>query len=457
MEEPTRARQIVILFAVTLAIITYVDRICMSQAKLTIQGEFGLSDKQIGWVFSIFTLAYGLFEIPFGWLGDKYGPRIMLLRVVTMWSVFTSATGAAWNYLSLLVCRFMFGAGEAGCFPNISKMFTIWIPSRDRVRAQGLLWLSARWGGAFAPFLVVSIAAQTNWRVPFFVFGIAGVIWAVCFAWWFRDDPREHRSVNEAERAMLDGAEHNIASRESTVPWRRFFGSPTVWLLWLQYFCMNYGWYFYITWLPTYLKEARGVSVRESSVLAALDPFLSLLGDTRVVQDLKLAVLAGIPLFFGGLGSLFCGTFANWFADTLGGAARSRRILGFTGLACAAGLLVVSTQIKSPLLAMMSMGAASFCNDLAMPGGWGAVMDVGGRYSGSLGGAFNMCGQAGGFLAPIVIPAILAATHRNWGATFLASATAYGVGAICWVFIDPVTPLDESDRREPVAPRRNSQ
>ena len=162
VEEPTRARQVVILFAVTLAVITYVDRICMSQAKLTIQGEFGLSDGQIGWVFSIFTLAYGLFEIPFGWLGDKYGPRIMLLRVVTMWSVFTSATGAAWNYLSLLVCRFMFGAGEAGCFPNISKMFTIWIPSHDRVRAQGLLWLSARWGGAFAPFLVVSIAARTN-------------------------------------------------------------------------------------------------------------------------------------------------------------------------------------------------------------------------------------------------------------------------------------------------------
>ena len=136
----------------------------------------------------------------------------------------------------------------------------------------------------------------------------------------------------------------------------------------------------------------------------------------------------------------------------LGGTARSRKILGFTGLALAAGLLVVSTQITSPLLAIVSMGAASFCNDLAMPGGWGAVMDVGGRYSGSLGGAHNMCGQAGGFLAPIVIPAILAATQRNWGATFFASATAYAVGAVCWIFIDPVTPLDQSDRRGVAAP-----
>jgi MFS family permease len=225
-----------------------------------------------------------------------------------------------------------------------------------------------------------------------------------------------------------------------------------VWLLWLQYFCMNYGWYFYITWLPTYLKEVRGVSVKDSSLLSALDPFLSLFGEAWVVQDLKLAVLAGIPLLFGGLGSLFCGGFANRFADALGGTARSRKILGFTGLAFAAGLLVVSTRIESPLLAVISMGAASFCNDLAMPGGWGAVMDVGGRYSGSLGGAFNMCGQAGGFLAPIVIPAILAATGRNWGATFFASAAAYAVGAICWIFIDPVTPLDESDYREAGAP-----
>jgi MFS family permease len=449
MAGPTRARQIVVLFAVTLAIITYVDRICMSQAKLTIQGEFGLSDQQIGWVFSAFTLAYGLFEVPFGWLGDRHGPRIMLLRVVTMWSVFTAATGAAWDYVSLLVCRFMFGAGEAGCFPNISKMFTIWIPSRDRVRAQGLLWLSARWGGAFAPFLVVSIAAHTSWRVPFLVFGIAGVVWAVCFALWFRDDPREHRSVNEAELALLDGAECNRPSREG-IPWRRFFRSPTVWLLWLQYFCMNYGWYFYITWLPTYLKEARGMSVGESPFFSALDPFLSLFGDAGVVQDLKLAVLAGIPLLFGGLGSLFCGGLATWFADTLGGTARSRKILGFTGLACAGALLAVSTRIESPLLAVMSMGAASFCNDLAMPGGWGAVMDVGGRYSGSLGGAHNMFGQAGGFLAPIAIPAILAATGRNWGATFVASATAYAVGAICWIFIDPVTPLDGSLRRPPL-------
>ncbi len=442
-EKPTRARQVVLLFAITLAIITYVDRVCISQAMPSIQKELGLSNQQVGMLFSAFTLAYGLFEIPCGWLGDKFGPRVMLVRVVLLWSFFTACTGAARGFMSLLLARFGFGIGEAGCFPNISKVFTIWMPSRERVRAQGILWLAARWGGAFSPLLVVWIAAHSNWRMPFFVFGGFGIAWAILFLSWFRDDPRKHPRVNSAELAMLDGAERNIASKHGRVPWARFCSSPTVWLLWLQYFCMNYGWYFYITWLPKYLQEVRGVSVKESSVLAWLDPILAHFGNEDVVTKLKLAFLAGIPLFFGGLGSLFCGSLANWFAKVLGGTARSRKILGFTGLASAATMLVLSTKIQSPLLAMVSLGAASFCNDLAMPGSWGAVMDVGGKYSGSLGGATNMFGQAGGFLAPILIPIILSLTHTNWAITFFASAAAYVIGAICWIFLDPVTPLDE--------------
>lgn len=440
---PTRARQLVIVFAVALAVITYVDRVCISQAMPSIQKELALTDKQVGWLFSAFTLAYGLFEIPFGWLGDKFGPRMMLVRVVAMWSIFTAMTGAARGFTMLLISRFCFGIGEAGCFPNISKVFTIWLPATERVRAQGILWLAARWGGAFSPLLVVWIAAHSNWRMPFFVFGGLGIVWAVLFLAWFRDDPRQHPAVNAAEQSLLDGAERNVADRHGHVPWSSFLSSPTVWLLWLQYFCMNYGWYFYITWLPKYLQDVRGVSVKQTNALGFLDPFFSLFGNEDVVLKLKLAFLAGIPLFFGGLGSLFCGTLANRFARWLGGSARARKILGFTGLAAAATLLVLSTRIQSPLLAMLSLGAASFCNDLAMPGSWGAVMDVGGRYSGSMGGAMNMIGQAGGFLAPIVIPMILAVTGTNWAITFFASAAAYAVGALCWLFIDPVTPLDQ--------------
>ena len=108
----------------------------------------------MGWVFLIFSWSYAAFEIPGGYLGDVMGPRKVLMRIVLWWSFFTAATGWAWNYASLLVTRFMFGAGEAGCFPNLTKIFTIWLPEKERVRAQGIMWLSARWGGAFTPLLV---------------------------------------------------------------------------------------------------------------------------------------------------------------------------------------------------------------------------------------------------------------------------------------------------------------
>ena len=211
----------------------------------------------MGYVFAAFTWAYALFEIPGGWLGDKLGPRKVLTRVVLWWSFFTAATGWTWNFVSLAVSRALFGAGEAGCFPNLTKAFTTWLRPDERVKAQSILWLSARWGGAFTPLLVVLVLQFVGWRRAFEVFGVLGVVWAAAFYFWFRDDPREHPSVNAAERALLTGTA-NLASAHANVPWRRFLSSTTTWLLWGQYFCLSYGWYFYPTWLPTYLQEARG-------------------------------------------------------------------------------------------------------------------------------------------------------------------------------------------------------
>src|SRR4051812_48886814 len=163
----------------------------------------------MGWVFSAFAISYALFEVPAGWMGDRFGPRSVLMKVVVMWSIFTAATGAAWNFVSMVVCRLLFGVGEAGCFPNVTKIFTIWFPARERVRAQGILWLSARWGGAFTPLLVAAVFNVMTWRWAFGLFGALGLIWAVTFFRWFRDRPAEHPAVNAAELAMMDGAETN--------------------------------------------------------------------------------------------------------------------------------------------------------------------------------------------------------------------------------------------------------
>ena len=419
-QRPTHARHNVIVFAVTLAIITYIDRVCISQAAPSIRRDLHLSPVQMGFAFAAFAWAYALMEIPGGWLGDRIGPRRVLMRVVLWWSIFTAATGWAWNTVSLVVTRALFGAGEAGCFPNLTKIFTTWLPQHERVRAQGIMWMSARWGGAFTPLLVVWVFRFMSWRHAFALFGGVGVIWAVVFYWWYRDNPRNHPSVNDAEIALLEGAEH-AASGYQGVPWGKLVRSRTAWALWVQYFCMTYGWFFYISWLPTYLQEYRH-----------LDPEYG-------------AKLAIFPLFFGGLGSLFGGLIAPRIARWTGSVLTTRRWMAYIGLCGAGGMLVVHAGVRDPFWAMVAMGLSSFGNDLAMPGGWGACMDVGGKFAGTLSGSMNMMGNLAGGVAPIVAGYLLGRTG-DWLINIYVAAAVYLVGALAWRFIDPVTPLEEQVR-----------
>ena len=247
----------------------------------------------MGSVFAVFGLAYALFEVPGGWMGDWMGPRRVLLRIVVWWSSFTALTGLTWSFTSLWITRFLFGAGEAGCFPNLTKAFTTWLPQRERVRAQGLMWTFARWGGAFTPMLVIFVFRFIGWRHTFAVFGTFGLVWGAFFYHWFRDNPAEHPSVNQAELALLEGAEE-MASGHGNVPWRRLLGSRTIPLLWVQYFFLSYPWYFFITWLPTYLQENRGLSPEMSARYAAF------------------------PLLFGGFGALTCGLVSTKVEGWLG-------------------------------------------------------------------------------------------------------------------------------------------
>src|SRR5262245_839495 len=417
-EKHTDARHWVIFIAITLSIITYIDRVCISQAESFIRGDLGLTKQQMGYAFTAFIWAYALFEIPGGWLGDRYGARKVLMRVVLWWSFFTAATGWVWNSISLYVTRALFGAGEAGCFPNLTKSFMTWLPQNERVRAQGLMWLSARWGGAFTPLLVVSILQFLSWRWAFFVFGAIGLVWGIFFYRWFRDNPREHPGLNDAEKALLPAGETVMASHES-VPWKKFLKSRTVLLLCAQYMCLSYGWYFYITWLPTYLREARGLELASA------------------------AFLAGFPLFFGGIGSFFCGYLTTYLERVTGNIRSVRRWLASIGFFGASVGLALSVHIADPLLAMISMGLASFFNDLAMPPSWGACMDVGGKYAGTLSGTMNMMGNIAGGLSPSVVPILLAWTGRDWTISFYVSAVIYALGVICWMFIDPATPLEK--------------
>jgi ACS family glucarate transporter-like MFS transporter len=424
-ERPTRVRYWVIVFAVTLAVVTYIDRVCISFAAPSISTDLRLTPVQMGWAFTAFGWAYALFEIPGGFLGDWMGPRRVLMRIVVWWSVFTAATGWAWNFTSLAVTRFLFGMGEAGCFPNLTKSFTTWLPEEERVRAQGIMWLSARWGGAFTPPLVALVMGLVGWRHAFEIFGCLGVVWAVVFYRWYRDDPLQNPKLNAAERELVRQSA-KMAGGHVHVPWRRFFGSLQVWMLCWQYFCLSYGWYFYITWLPTYLREGRHLALASTALLGIL------------------------PLFCGGLGNpagVVLSGMLNRYTNDLG---LTRRIIACIGFAGASGFLVFSTTVHDPFLAVLAIGFASFCNDLVMPGAWASAMDVGGKYAGTLSGAMNMLGNVGGAMCPLAIGYILKWTDNNWNLTFYVSAAIYLMGIVCWLLLDPVTPL-EREREAVVA------
>jgi len=400
------------------SIITYIDRVCIAQAKPFIVKDLGLSDKEWGVVLSAFVWTYALFEIPTGWLGDKFGARSTLARVVVWWSAFTALTAAAWNFTSLVAIRALFGIGEAGCFPNITKAFTTWLPTRERVRAQGINWMSARWGGAFTPLLVGWILGYVDWRMAFIVFGGLGVVWAAAFYRWFRDDPAEHKGVNAAELAIIrEGAAAGPA--HVAMPWGKMLGSARIWLLWLQYFAISYSWYFYITWLPAYMAEERGFDYRKD------------------------AWLNGMPLFFGGIGCLLGGMLLARLSKAMASDTRARRLMGQLGAVVAAVCLVVSVKMEDPLTALFFISFASFGNDLTMPAAWGAAMNIGGRYAGTLSGSMNMMGNAGGGLFPIAYPLI----RESFGmdTVFYVSASAYVISFLAWTFLDSSVAIDAGE------------
>jgi len=233
-QKPTNVRYGVLGFACALSTITYLDRVCFGTVKPFIQSEFDLTKTEVGMLFTAFALAYAAFEVPTGWLGDIFGPRVTLIRIVLWWSAFTALTGMIFPspqypvlaFGALLTVRFLFGVGEAGAFPNISCAFARWFPLGERGRAQGAVWMAGRLGGGITPLVVLTLVYTTqhddvvvkHWRHIFWIFGVLGVLWCVVFWFWFRDRPQEHPSVNAAEVALIHGGAAALARWTSPPP-----------------------------------------------------------------------------------------------------------------------------------------------------------------------------------------------------------------------------------------------
>lgn len=401
--KPTAARRWVVVFALTLAMIMYIQRVAISQAAGPISADLHLSKSQMGLVFGAFGLSYALFEIPMGLLGDRLGVRRILAQIVLGWSLFTALTGAAWSLTSLWAIRFLFGAGEAGCFPNLTRMLSAWLPVGERIKAQGLMWAFGRWGGAAAPPIAFLVISLVGWRWGFVVLAMLGVVWCAAFLAWFKNDPADHKSVNKAELELLENS-RTLVLHEQGVAWYRLLLQRDIFFLGLQYFGFSYTWYFYVTWLPSWLQQARGQS---ASVAAAY---------------------AVLPLLLGGVGSLVSGMLPLSI---------KRRWLAFGSFAFTGVLLCIIPQVQDVNLAMGLMAVASFSSDLTMPISWNSCVEIGKRYTATVSATMNMLGNFAGFLAPVLGGIILDRTGNDWNIVLYMMAGAAFVSSSCWIFLDP--------------------
>ena len=408
----SRVRFRVRRLAFWLAIITYLDRVCISVAAPFIMDDLGLTVVQMGLVFSAFTLAYSLFEVPSGWLGDVMGPRRVLTRIVLWWSAFTMATGLAQGLRSLIVIRFLFGAGEAGAFPNAVRSFATWFPVGERGMANGVLFFGSRLGGALTAPLALFLVRHHGWRASFAAFGALGLVWAVVWFRSYRDRPADHPDIHPTELAWIAQDGDNTSGHEHrATPWRSLLGSRNLYAICAMYFAFGYGLYFYFTWLPTYLLRELHFSLVTSGVFSSL-PF----------------VLAGAANLAGG-----------WTTDRLAraGNLRSARVgVGAVSFATCAGLVILSAIVGAPVAKAVLLALALASADFALGACWAVCLDVGATHAGVVTGFMNTFGNLGGLVGPLVV-SLMVEHWGSWTYPFYVTAAVYAMGAVAWLAIDP--------------------
>jgi MFS family permease len=443
---PTRVRWGVLVLLCLLSMITYIDRVCFGVAGPSIVAALGLTDAgDLKGAFTAFAIAYSLFEVPSGWLGDRWGARRTLTRIVLWWSAFTVLTGmVGWSLGgmvlggagSLIVIRFLFGAGEAGAYPNIARAIHDWFPPDRWARVQGLIWMSGRLAGGLTPLvwllLVSGSPSILDWRSVFFLFGMLGVAWSVGFWLLFRDEPSLHPQVNQAELELIRSGRDQARDAASAVV-DRFWDVLTqrqLWLLSAVYFLVNYGWYFNITYLPSYLKDRFG----------AAD------------SDVWMAIYKGGPLWIGAIGCVVGGRCADALGKWMDHPMRARRWLNGSALSGASlfwlGAMFASTATEF----FFFTSAAAFCTDLTLGATWATCQETGGRFPAVSTAVMNTIGTLGAATAGWATGVLLEMNrgvpselplnweqvlrmHGGYHSAFLTFSVGYALAALGWMWI----------------------
>ncbi|MGC4036164.1 MAG: MFS transporter [Chitinophagaceae bacterium] len=413
---PYRYRVLILLCALTT--LTYLDRICISIVGVRLKTDLGLTNSEFGWVLGSFSIAYALFEIPSGMLGDRIGPKAVFIRIVLFWSACTALTGLVPGLAWLLIVRFLFGIGESGTYPNILVVISRWYPVNETGRSLTWVGIGSQIGSAIAPLLIVPLAINYGWRMPFFVNAAIGIVWVFACYKWFNDFPSQLKNISAQELQLIE-SNRRFSATQHLISWKIIFRNKTLWALMLMYFCCQWSNYFFITWMPIYLQEGRHFSEN----------------DMKMITFILFAV--GISGFVIG------GIIGDWLPKKKG-LRFGRRFVGITGL-CSCGLLILLAGIISnPIIAAICLICANGGFAFSVMSSYAVCADIGRNNAGTVTGAMNFFGQAGGFALSLLFGKIADATHNFNQPLFLLGAVSV-IGGLLWLAIDPLRQLKTTE------------
>ncbi|HUL00746.1 MAG TPA: MFS transporter [Nitrospirota bacterium] len=428
-EKPTKIRWIVVALLLAISTVTFIDRVNISIAGKGLMSEYNIDSVTMGTIFSAFVLGYALFQIPGGWLGDKYGPRRLLTFVVVWWSIFTVLTAFAGDWFlvpmigivgSFMTVRFLVGIGEAAAYPNFNRTVANWMAPTERALGVGIANAGLGVGAAITPPLVAWIMVTYGWRTSFYITGIIGIVVVAVWYWYVTDRPDQHRSVNVAELAIIKGEEKSVplavpAASAGKISWRKILTSGQVWLIVSAYTLYGYIIYVYLSWFYLYLVNVKNFSILRGAVYSTL-PFLAM------------AILAPT-------GGFISDRMIKRFSRRI-----ARRSVAITGLVLCTLFIFFGARVADPIPAiiMLSLGAGF----LYFTSGvfWSSCTDIAKAQTGTVSGMMNMGANIGGTVSPIATPFI--AKTYGWDAAIQVAALCAIVAAALWLFINTEKKID---------------
>ncbi len=425
---PTRTRWLIVALLFCIYMLMVIDRVSIAVAAKYIMSEYHLSEVQIGSIFSAFLVSYALFQIPGGWLGDRFGPRRVLAGAVCWWSLFTMLTALAGDWFltslvgvmgSFVIVRVLFGLGEGTGVPNYNRVITNWVAPQERGLALGVVLSGNAFGAAVTPPLVAWIMVTFGWRMSFLLAGGMGIVAALVWYWFTTDRQEEHPWVNAAELqhiALTATSASNQGPVLGPVPWRAILSQRTdLWFLSGATFIGGYVLYVYVSWFYLYLVNVRGFSALSGGVYGA-GPF----------------AVGTVAAPFGG-----------WLSDRV--CQRFGKKLGRCGIGCSSLLLSGSTicigaAVADPYLAVLFLslgGGALFFSSSVI---FAAVIDLVRVYAGTVTGFVNMGLHLGAAISPTLTPIL--ARRFGWESAFYVAAALAFLGSLLWLGVDPERSID---------------